>query len=57
MQKAIQENAKIRLEDILEDTNMTTPTPEIQESIKFICNNTGKNNFTQKLEELKTSIA
>jgi hypothetical protein len=27
-----------------------------QEQIKFICNNTGKNNFQTKLEELKALI-
>lgn len=56
MQKAISENAKVRLEEVIEDPNISLPKEDIQEQIKFICNNTGKNNFTQKLEELKTAI-
>ena len=56
IQKALQENAKVRLEDLIEDSNMAGPPPEAQEQIKFICNNTGKNNFAAKLEELKALI-
>ena len=48
---------KVRLEDIVEDGNLPSPSAEVQENIKFICNNTGKNNFPQKLEELKALIA
>ena len=56
IQKAIQENFKVRLEDLIEDSSMPGPPPEAQEQIKFICNNTGKNNFATKLEELKALI-
>jgi len=56
LHKAIQENAKIKLEDLIEDNNLPGPNPDQQEQIKFICNNTGKNNFNQKLEELKALV-
>jgi hypothetical protein len=29
LQKALQENARIRIEDIIEDQNMQGPTPEV----------------------------
>lgn len=32
------------------------PTQDDQETIKFICNNTGKNNFEPKLEDLKQVV-
>lgn len=56
IQRAISENFKVRLEDLIEDSNMPGPPPEAQEQIKFICNNTGKNNFPTKVEELKVLI-
>lgn len=45
IQMAINEKKKVKLEDLIEDSNMDGPPSEIQEKIKFICNNTGKNNF------------
>ena len=56
IQKAISENNKMRIEDLLDDPSMPGPNETIQEQIKFICNNTGKNNFAQKLEDLKQLI-
>jgi hypothetical protein len=35
---------------------MAGPPAEGQEQIKFICNNTGKNNLPQKLVELQQLI-
>lgn len=56
LQRAISENVKVKLEDIIEDSLMAGPSQETQEDFKFICNNTGKNNFAQKLEQLKGHI-
>ena len=44
------------MEDLLDSPALVGPSIEIQEKIKFICNNTGKNNLNQKLEELKGYI-
>lgn len=57
LQRALQENAKVKLEDVVEDSNLPGPNQEDQEAIKFICNSTGKNNFSEKLEDLKKKIS
>jgi hypothetical protein len=44
--KARQENAKVKLEDVIEDNSMPSPSNDVQEEIKFICNNLGRNTFT-----------
>lgn len=44
----------MRLEDIIEDSNM--PGSSLVEELRLLCNQTGKNNFAQKLEELKVII-
>lgn len=54
--KALADGNKLRLEDLIDDTNMPGPNETVQEQIKFICNNTGKNNFAMKLEDLKQFI-
>lgn len=56
LEKALSESVKIRLEDLLEDLSLPTPSDNCQEQIKFICNNTGKSNFKAKLEELKEQV-
>ena len=53
IQKALSDGSKMRIEDLLEDPSMAGPNETVQEQIKFICNNTGKNNFALKLDELK----
>ncbi len=50
------QKTKIRLEDLIEDHLLQLPNQESQEHIKFICNNTGKSNLKQKMEELKSLI-
>lgn len=47
---------KVRFEDMIEDNQQDLPTQDDQETIKFICNNTGKNNFEPKLEDLKQVV-
>ncbi len=54
--KAKKDSAKLRLEDVLENYDIvkaTDPNGDTQEKIKFICNNTGKDNFEAKMKELK----
>jgi hypothetical protein len=43
MQKAHSEGVKVKLEDVIEDSNL--PGSNISEDIKMFCNTTGKNNF------------
>jgi hypothetical protein len=45
---------KVRLEDIIEDSNM--PGSNLVEELRLLCNQTGKGNFPSKLEELKGII-
>jgi hypothetical protein len=43
LQKALQEKVKVRLEDIIEDSNM--PGSNLVEELRLLCNQTGKQNF------------
>jgi|LauGreDrversion4_2_1035121.scaffolds.fasta_scaffold27917_5 hypothetical protein len=54
IQKAIQENARVKLEDIIEDSNMAGTN--ISEEVRNFLNTTAKNNFNQKMEEFKPLI-
>ena len=47
---------RLRFEDLIEDNTLAQPSQEAIDSIKLKCNNTGKNNFKQKLEELKELV-
>ena len=47
---------RLRFEDLIEDKALTQPSQDAIDSIKLKCNNTGKNNFKQKLEELKELV-
>ena len=47
---------RLRFEDLIEDKALQQPSQEAIDSIKLKCNNTGKNNFKQKLEELKELV-
>ena len=44
------ENVKVKLEDVVEDSNMVGPTAEQQEELKFISNSVGRSNFGAKLD-------
>jgi len=35
----------VKLEDVIEESNMPGPPGDLQEKMKLICNNTGKANF------------
>ena len=46
----------MKLEDVIEESNMPGPQSELQEKMKLICNNTGKGNFNPQLEQLRALI-
>ena len=56
--KSIAEETKMRLEDILETSDVlaTAPVKDIEDSIKFSMNMIGRDNFQEKLEKMKGLI-
>lgn len=56
IQDAKHNKTRLRFEDLIEENPQELPTQTDYENIKFICNNTGKNNFEPKLEDLKQVV-
>ena len=56
MQEAKNNKTRLKFEDLIEDNTQELPTQDAQETIKFICNNTGKLNFEPKMEDLKQVV-
>jgi hypothetical protein len=58
IKKAIKENVRVKLEDVIEDNTMPAPPQDQQEEIRGICNTIGRGgNFGQKMDQLKAIIA
>ena len=53
---AIEGVSKLRLDDLLEDTSINVNNEYVEDQMRIICNNTGKSNFKQKIEELKKFV-
>jgi len=53
---AIAQGLKVRLDDLLEDTTINVGDEYVEDQIRIICNNTGKGNFKQKIEDLKKYV-
>lgn len=45
LQKAITEKAKVKLEDVIEESNMPGPEHQQREDMNFLINSLGRNNF------------
>lgn len=56
IQIAINNNTKIRLEDLLDDTTIKLDNEYVEDQMRIICNNTGKSNFKEKVEDLKKFV-
>lgn len=56
IQEATSNNLKLRLDDLLEDSSIKIDDEYIEDQIRIICNNTGKSNFKQKIEDLKKYV-
>ena len=53
---AISKGSKLRLEDLIEDNSIKVDNEDVEDSLRIICNNTGKTNFKQKVEDLKKYV-
>jgi len=56
VKQAIEGVSKLRLDDLLEDTSINVNNEYVEDQMRIICNNTGKSNFKQKIEELKKFV-
>lgn len=56
IQTAINNNTKIRFEDLLDDTTIKLDSEYVEDQMRIICNNTGKSNFKDKVEDLKKFV-
>jgi hypothetical protein len=56
IQEATNNTSKLRLDDLLEDSLIKIDDEYIEDQIRIICNNTGKSNFKQKIEDLKKYV-
>lgn len=54
--EATNNSTKLRLDDLLEDVSIKIEDEFIEDQIRIICNNTGKGNFKQKIEDLKKYV-
>jgi hypothetical protein len=55
-QTAIDNSSKLRLDDLMEDNTINLDDEFVEDQIRIICNNTGKSNFKQKIEDLKKFV-
>lgn len=56
IKKAQENGTKVRLDEILEDPTIKVESEDVEDSIRKICNNTGRGNFKQKIEVLKELV-
>jgi len=56
LRRAIEAGTKVRIEDLLEDSSIKVQDEYVEDQIRIICNNTGKSNFKQKVEDLKKFV-
>lgn len=56
IRKAQENGTKVRLDDLLEDPTIKVESEDVEDSIRKICNNTGRGNFKQKIEVLKELV-
>jgi hypothetical protein len=56
LKTAIENSTKVRLEDLFEDKTITVGNEWVEDSMRIICNNTGKGNFKVKIEDLKKFV-
>jgi hypothetical protein len=55
IQRAVEKNAKVRLDDLLEDESLKVEAETVEE-IRMICNSTAKQNFSNKVDDLKKHV-
>lgn len=55
MKRAKEANARVRLDDLIDDETIRADSDTV-EDIRIICNNTGKANLRQKIDELKKFV-
>jgi hypothetical protein len=56
LRRAVENETKVRLEELLEDSSIQIQDEYVEDQIRIICNNTGKSNFKQKVEDLKKFV-
>lgn len=56
IKRAHELGSKVRLDDLLDDETIKVENEYVEDQIRIICNNTGKGNFKQKIEDLKKFV-
>ena len=56
IQNSITSGMKLRIDDMIEDQSLQLEDEYVEDQIRIICNNTGKSNFKQKIEDLKKFV-
>lgn len=53
---ALKQESKLRFEELIEDASIVIEDEYVEGEIRKICNNTGRANFKQKVEDLKSFV-
>ena len=52
----MKQDSKLRFEELIEDASIVIEDEYVEGEIRKICNNTGRANFKQKVEDLKNFV-